>query len=110
MVQKLIDHQQLRSGKAKYDDRSSMILDGSSCVNDDSATLLEDGTAAIKLISQNVAGLVDSLATYLNKVATAFEESDLALSNQITSQTIATFGHASAPGTVKNKGFYEKLP
>lgn len=109
MAKKRIDVGQLRSGRAKYDDRSSMILDGSSCVSDDSSPLLEDGTAAITLISQNVAGLVDGLATYLNEVATAFEESDLALSNQITSQTIETFSHASAPGTVKNKGYYDFL-
>lgn len=107
MAKKRIDVGQLRSGKAKYDDRSSMILDGSSCVNDDSATLLEDGTAAIKLISQNVAGLVDGLATYLNEVATAFEESDSRLSKDIQFRTVS---HASAPGTVKNKGFYEMLP
>lgn len=110
MARKMIDVGQLRSVRAKYDDRSSMILDGSSCVSDDSSTLLEDGTAAITLISQNVAGLVDGLATYLNEVAIAFEESDLALSNQVTSQTIATFNHAPSPTAVKNKGFYEMLP
>lgn len=106
MAQKLINYGQLESGKAKYDDRSSMILDGSSCVDDESATVIEDGTAAIKLISQNVAGLVDGLATYLTDVARAFKEAD----EELSRQNAMTPPARSAPPTVKNKGFYEMLP
>ena len=114
-----IDTAHIQSIQVAAKELGDNIKDGSSAVSDSSGEHISSGSDTINTTVENVARVVSSLNTYLDRVATAFYSTDASIANSISEGGIvSSYGNpnyvspdsASTPVTEAEREAAKNLP
>jgi hypothetical protein len=83
-LQLFVDTTHIQNIQVAAKELGDEITDGASAVSDDSGALISTGTDTIRNTIMDVSSIVSKLNSYLDNVATTFQEADASIANSIS--------------------------